>query len=178
MFIRVIFQIVSGECLFKASVLFRYLGSISTFIYYFLPIIILSYCYGRIVWMLTRRIDSNLGNTGSQTDTFQMARTNTIKTFLWVTLFFVICWSGNQVFYLMANLGYSLNFNGLVAKVTTVVAFCNCTVNPFIYVIKYKDYQTALRELFKCKTKSEVDESGLTRSKTIISAVTISTNGL
>ena len=26
------------------------------------------------------------------------------------------------------------------------MAFCNCTINPFIYLVKYRDYQIALKE--------------------------------
>ena len=77
----------------------------------------------KIVWMLTRRINIDLitdkskgSNTGQLSDTgvkvkaitkdehkdkFQLARRNTIKTLLLVGLCFIICWSQNQVLYLM-----------------------------------------------------------------------------
>ena len=56
------------------------------------PLIILVYCNGRIVWVLTRRIDSNIDNLSSNENQlnskFLLARTNTIKTFLLVGIFF------------------------------------------------------------------------------------------
>ena len=120
------------------------------------------YCYGRIVWVLTRRIDLKLDTTETsprkncsdnkmQTiirDKFQLARQNTIKTFLLVGLCFIICWSNDQIFFLMFNLGYDVDFNGVYYKFCVLMVFLNCTINPFIYLIKYRDYQHALREFF------------------------------
>ena len=105
------------------------------------PLVILIYCYGRIVWVLTRRIDSELQPSSSKTDTFQLARTNTLKTFFMISICFVICWSCEQGFYLMFNIGYNVDFNGTFFKVSILMAFFNCTINPFIYLIKYRDYQ-------------------------------------
>ena len=120
------------------------------------------YCYGRIVWVLTRRIDSKLeanSDNKMQTnvrDKFQLARQNTIKTFLLVGLCFIICWSNDQILFLMFNLGYDVDFNGIYYKFGVLMVFLNCTVNPFIYLIKYRDYQHALRELFGCDSSTIV----------------------
>ena len=93
--------------------------------------------------MLTRRVDSNL-STGNQSDQSQLARKNTIKTFLIVAICFVMCWSNNQIYFLMHNLGYDINWDGVYYKFTIFMVFLNCTVNPFVYLIKYRDYQKAL----------------------------------
>ena len=121
------------------------------------------YCYGRIVWVLTRRIDSKLDKTETSPqnssdnkmhtivrDKFQLARQNTIKTFLLVGLCFIICWLNDQIFFLMFNLGYDVDFNGIYYKFCVLMVFLNCTINPFIYLLKYKDYQHAFREFFGC----------------------------
>ena len=133
------------------------------------PLIILVYCYGRIIYILTRRMDTNFHATSSQTDTFQMARKNTIKTFFLISVCFVVCWSCNQTLFLMYNFGFEVNWNGFVNKFGVTMAFTNCTVNPFVYLIKYRDYQKALRGLFGCK-KSE-DESSSNYSKTMATSV-------
>ena len=64
-------------------------------IQFIIPFLILAFCYGRIVWVLTRRINRNsLKDKTSiqipQDDKFQLARTNTIKTFLLVGVCFII----------------------------------------------------------------------------------------
>ena len=135
-------------------------------IQFFIPLIVLVFCYGRIVWILTRRIntdllqnkskirnigqvsETNVGNNSK--DKFQVARKNTIKTLFIVGLCFIICWSQNQIEYLMYNLGYPIDFNSNYHNFTVLMVFINCTVNPFIYLIKYRDYQQALKKFFSC----------------------------
>ena len=129
---------------------------------FIIPFIILIYCYVGILWMLSKRIsteisDSRVGNnkvenvTDLQKDKFQLARRNTVKTLLIVGCCFIICWSQNQIIYLMFNFGYELDLNSTYLHVTILMVFLNCTVNPFIYLIKYTDYQIALTAFLHCK---------------------------
>ena len=145
-------------------------------IQFFIPLIVLVFCYGRIALMLTTRINTDLLHNKSNTsnmeqtrhinigktskDKFQLARKNTIITLLIVGLCFIICWSQNQIEYLMFNLGYPINFNTKYHHVTVLMVFMNCTVNPFIYLIKYRDYQEALKKFFSCIISHESNSLG------------------
>ena len=141
------------------------------FIQFFIPFMVLIFCYGKIVLVLTKRINTDLVENRSgmensekahdfaanpkevrdtNKDKFQLARRNTIKTLLIVGLCFIICWSQNQILYFMYNCGYSTNFNTPYFQSTILLVFLNCTVNPFIYLIKYRDYQIALKNFFHC----------------------------
>ena len=131
---------------------------------FILPLIILLFCYGRILWILTKRIDSNFNNSGNKVDTFQIARTNTIKTLLIVALCFIICWCNNQVYYLMYNIGYKIDWNGTYYKFTVLMVFLNCTVNPFIYILKYQDFQKALKKLLCCEKNKAREDFNTQRS--------------
>ena len=118
------------------------------------PVIILIYCYGRIAWTLTRRIDSNLGQDTSTSEVenksnskFLKARNNTIKTVLLVGICFIICWVNDEVYLLMYFVGYDVNWNGLYYKFCISMVYINCTVNSFVYLIKYQDYQRALKKV-------------------------------
>ena len=139
-------------------------------IQFFIPLVFLIICYGKIAWVLTRRINSDLMKNNSETlshprdnatrivtqatdtskEKFQLARSNTIKTVLIVGLCFIICWSQNQVINFMYYCGYNLKFNNTYFQITILMVFLNCTVNPFIYLIKYRDYQEALKCMFQC----------------------------
>ena len=131
------------------------------------------------MWILTRRLDSNLENDGgtsslnnTQTskDKFHLARTNTLKTFLLVGVCFVICLVNNQTYYLMHNLGFEADWNSTYFLFTILMVFINSTVNPFIYLIKYRDYQEALRKLFgftKKDTKSKFNSKTATNNVSI-----------
>ena len=122
---------------------------------------VLVYCYGRIVWTLSRRLDSHSDKITNQPDTFQIARRNVTQTFLLVSICFVVCWSSEQVYYLLFNLGYDADFNGTFFKFSVVMAFGNCTINPFIYLLKYKDYQIALRHCFTCKIHKSFNDKDI-----------------
>ena len=147
------------------------------FIQFFIPFIVLIICYGKIVWVLTRRINTDwikpqstvdisnnvIGPIETKSvdpakDKSQLARRNTIKTLLIVGLCFIICWSQNQVIYFMHNCGNEVNFNTTYFQFTVVMVFLNCIVNRFIYLIKYRYYQKALRVFFHC-TKEERNNS-------------------
>ena len=150
---------IIGYCWFMSTVydiwpgvLYSIFGVFVQFILFILPLIILVYCYGRIVWVLHSRIRINTNKSHSnQGDKFQLARKNTIKTFLLFGLCFIICWSQNQVYYLMYNLGFDADLDGIYYKYTILMTFLNCTVNPFIYLIKYEDYQKALKNFMCCR---------------------------
>ena len=117
------------------------------------PVVILIYCYGRIAWILTKRIDYNLKTTTSTSEVkdaiklkFLKARNNTIKTVLLVGICFIICWVNDEVYYLMYNLGYEADWNGTYFKFCVAMIYLNCTVNPIVYLLSYQDYHKALRE--------------------------------
>ena len=138
---------------------------------YFIPLFILLYCYGRIMWMLTRRTGSDLSQKDNQTNMFQLARKNTLKTFLLIGLCFVICWSGSQFNYLLYNIGYPADWNSTFFKVITLMAFGNCMINPFVYLVKYKYFQEGLKYLCLCIPRGGKFERGLHSTETAISKI-------
>ena len=138
------------------------------------PVIILIYCYGKIAWMLTRRIESNLeaSNSASEfgttvTNKFLKARNNTIKTVLLVGICFIICWVNDEVYYMMSNLGYDADRDGPYFKFCIAMVYLNCTVNPFVYLLSYHDFHTALRALC-CKEKCVGRDVESTRSVSVV----------
>ena len=161
MMYRPTLQVISGVCVpydIWPGVFYSIFGVVIQFILFIIPLTILVYCYGRIVWVLHSRIGFNTTQPQSnQSDKFELARKNTIKTFLLVGLCFIICWIQNQVYYLMYNLGYDIRLAGPYFNYTILMIFLNCTVNPFIYLVKYDDYQKALKNFFCCG-KRELDQ--------------------
>ena len=108
----------------------------------------MTYCYGRIIHVLFTRNGRKVHSGDNQLDQFQKAKINTIKTFFIISICFVICWANNQVLYLMYNLGFAVDWDGVYVKVGILMAFGNCTINPFLYLIKYRDYQEGLKACF------------------------------
>ena len=66
----------------------------------------------------------------------------------------------------MYNLGYEVDWNSTYYKFSIVMVFLNCTVNPFIYLFNYKDFQSALKDLFCCNRLQENGQSQMQTSTT------------
>ena len=192
------FQIINGRCmiyyLWPSEDVKTAFGILLMVIEFFIPFVILIYCYGSIVWMLSRRIYTDMTdinahqsktrgintkinenqkdknhNRGQQLadlhkHKFQIARRNTIRTLLIVGLCFIICWIQNKILYLMYNCGYDLDWNSTYYHVTVLMVFINSTINPFIYLIMYRDYQVAIQILFQIKAKEQKDNLHSTSS--------------
>ena len=131
----------------------------------FLPASILIFVYGRIACVLSRKANRDVisdinrgGNKDKIVDTsmklrmknYELAKRNTIKTLVTVAASFIICWMGNQVWFLLYNIGYEIQFDSVGYQFTVLMVCVNSTVNPFIYLVQYKEYQVALKALV-CK---------------------------
>nr|XP_054772826.1 galanin receptor 2b-like [Lytechinus pictus] len=82
------------------------------------------------------------------------ARRNIIKVMLTVSLFFIICWTPNQVLYTAFCFGYNLDFNGFLYTFSVFIAFGNMWINPFIYSFQYRRFQKGLKKVFCKKRRS------------------------
>ena len=146
---------------------------------YFLPLMIIAYCYGRIFWTLRQRINwgknNNVGSSSSTANILK-AKINIIKTLLIVVVFFLLCFSYLQILYLLYNFGYEVNWNGAQAELSTIMVFLNCTVNPYIYLVNYKDFQNALMGLLRCNRLH--GDTGTSQPHAVVSSVTLRENKL
>jgi hypothetical protein len=138
-------------------------GIITVIIQYIFPLILLAFYYLRM-WMVLRRKVSPLQVQENQevqtvsgmgarikgrTDGMARARSNIIKTLVMVTVSFIVCWTWNQIYYLAFNMGFKADFTSTFYHFTAVMVFCNCCINPFIYVVKYQQFQQSLLNIFR-----------------------------
>ena len=150
----------------------------------FIPVLILIFVYGRIAWVLARKVDENLTEKGrkqienksedSTTDVhkknYELARRNIIKTLTLVAACFVICWTGNQVWVLAFNFEVELDWDSIGYQFFILMICVNCVINPFIYLIQYKDYQMALKALL-CNRNKAKSTNEIQISQTSVSAL-------
>ncbi|KAJ8033316.1 Cholecystokinin receptor [Holothuria leucospilota] len=101
----------------------------------------------------------DLSTEDRKPDLRQRVRSNVIKTLFLVAFVYIICWTPNQVIFLLYNLSlYDLDFNGAVYISGVSLAFCNMWINPFIYTFKYRKFQKGLRKVF-CLGSSDTDDT-------------------
>ena len=164
---------MDGVNCIEIQVSFNFQSSFGMFIVsveFIVPLVILVYCYGRILWIIKARIGSKMGADNKQATKFELARNNVIKTLFIVVFFFFICILGTEVILIFYSLGFEVDWNSGYYKFTVIMLFLNCTINPFIYLINYKDFQKALTRQIHCRRPrhgSNLDITGSTISTSV-----------
>lgn len=131
----------------------RAVGIVTVFIQFLIPLVILVYCYLRMALILHRKIDkvhetSKKKGEPKRNETMARARANVIRTLILVGVSFILCWSWNQVYYLLFHLGsYGIHLTGILYNLTVIMVFLNSCVNPIIYTCCYKQFQNGIRRL-------------------------------
>ena len=77
------------------------------------------------------------------------AQRNVIKTLAIVTACYFICWMPNKIHIVLLLMGAILPTFGELYKVTVILAFVNCCINPMIYIGKYDAFKTGLSMLLE-----------------------------
>ena len=124
-----------------------------------LPISIFIYCYGKMMLTLRTQVGDGAAQKGASNFKAQ-ASANILKTLVIVVAAFIICWGPNQIYFFLFNIGLNypyIDFTSTIYHFSVVLTFLNCTINPIVYAIKYKQFQAGVRKLFKIK---EPDPSG------------------
>ena len=153
-------------------------GILTALLQYFIPLGAMMICYYQMIAMIRKKpFGSEEGGdkenkVKSQRDE-KMARAsrNILKTLILVCAAFATCWVNNQVYFLMFNLGYPVDFNGTYFHFTVIMVFLNCCINPFIYALQYHPFQKQFHYLFclccKKETPSAVRGSVSTLNSTV-----------
>ena len=117
-------------------------GLCNFFVQYLGPLIIISTTYCHMIIKLRMRISPDEAGSG-----MSRARKNVIRTMVIVNIGLVLCLSLNKIYFLMFNFGYNLTLKSELYHASILLAFVNCTINPFIYLVNYQAYQRALGKL-------------------------------
>ncbi|XP_071477431.1 G-protein coupled receptor 54-like [Diadema antillarum] len=130
------------------------LGLLGVFLEFILPVIVVMYVHVGIVRKLRKSVvkraegathDRNKSNftalERTTADAKTRARKNVIKTLFFISIFFVICWTPNQVIYMYYSI-LDKNFADLLLyKLSVFLAFGNMCINPFIYTFQYRRFR-------------------------------------
>ncbi len=162
-----------GKCLLAsewATEELAILGSAATFsVLFFLPALIMIFCYIVIIYVLMQRNEVGSSSNTSSSGQEKIEK-NVFKTLALVSLTFVICWAPNTIVYAL-----------FVAKVnvkiittpfyhfTVYLVFLNCCLNPFIYAAQYRDFQKQMKKLL-CRTTSDDHVTSVTSTWMFLTA--------
>ena len=78
----------------------------------------------------------------------------------------------------MFNVGYPADFTSDFYHFSVILCYVNCCINPFIYAIKYEQFQQAAKRLFcRCWKGNQVTDVSVTEASSRISKLNADVNG-
>ena len=134
---------------------------------FLLPLMVFIFCYGRMVYVIEQRMKNGFQFKGNHScieegvcERWYQAKMNIIHTLCIVSFLFVACWSWNQVYVFVISVLDVKDTNSNTMHLTVLAAFLTCSLNPFVYVLKYKQFRYALLKIFckKCYPNLEIFE--------------------
>ena len=147
-----------------------FLGILGVFLFlwdYFIPCFIMGYCFKRISVALKEQdakaltlkadlelslVSGKLNGPATADKKAAIARSrNVTKTFLIVFIAFILCWITNQIMFLQVNLGGYAYHDTPVNHFANTMAILNSACNPFIYVLRFKQYRDKIMAVFCCR---------------------------
>ncbi len=166
--------VINGQCSiysrWPSDLTQKLFGLVTILIQFFVPLMILIYCYSRIALTIHGKIkvtvinvrpivqEENKADTKKHDVKWHRGRRNTIKTLAIVATCFVVCWSWNQILFFINHLGYQADFTSNFYHFTVIAVFLNSVINPVVYAFKYEPFQQAARNIFcKCLPDNKVD---------------------
>ena len=138
------------------------LGSVLILLQYVLPVIVFTICYSAIAILLHQKQKLLQQEPTASRST---ASRNVIKTLALVCVCFGLCWTVNQVYFFMYLVGSKIDFSSPFYHLSVVMVFLNCCCNPFVYILKYKEFQRKLKRIVSCRKRQIQPET--TESSTV-----------
>ncbi|XP_038045864.1 mu-type opioid receptor-like [Patiria miniata] len=160
------FKVQGGRCVSSAAYRSKVIGGLVAILQYIVPVAVMLFAYIRTSVELksgAARVGPAPANVGqaagaSTTDgnaqpegmmeSLLRARRNTFKMLLIVFITFLVCWTPNQIIYLLFNLGWNLNVQDWYYLLSIAMVAANSCVNPAIYAFKYRQFRKGIREVF------------------------------
>lgn len=151
-------HVIDGECKFHvypSEFIGHLVAAINSSFDFFIPLVMMIYCYTTMAWKLKKRGQLGLlstrvatiaaalqdptksGPKQKQLTSNEKAQKSSIKTLAIVAGAFIFCWSWRQIFFFL-QLGRDVDFDNSFYRISIIAVFLNCCVNPFIYAFQYK----------------------------------------
>ncbi|XP_072041661.1 galanin receptor 2a-like [Amphiura filiformis] len=146
------FFVVNQQCAYilPSTSFQKFLGVAVFLVEFLIPILIMLVTNCRTIQILNVNSASFLGKADDQSRaamSLLRARRRVVNMLMVVIITFIVCWSPDQIAYLVFNLGLvPVHYLfGPLYRAVVVLAFANSCLNPFIYVLTNNNFRRALR---------------------------------
>ena len=107
---------------------------------------------------------SMVANASSEKNILLIAQKNIVFTCMILLALYCSCWLWNEI-NMILFITQTVNLSVMSHHLSSMVVVLNSCVNPFIYTMRYKEFQYHLRKLMPCAS-CHADEGVLTRRST------------
>ena len=152
--------IKNGVCLLgyraRNHWLLTYYGYHALFFAMVFPLIILIYCYARMIVALRRSMNMSavatkqIDGSDSSVHKSRLAQYNIFETCLIITILFVLCWTTNETGLFLYVIGVYPNLATDHYSIGRLLVLLNSCLNPFVYALRYDEFKKQLRVLLRC----------------------------
>ncbi|XP_070552384.1 neuromedin-U receptor 2-like [Ptychodera flava] len=143
----------------------NFVGVSNVFAQYLVPLAVMSVAYARCIIALSQKSLTDVAVVNSQDreaaqrdNSMKRASNNVLRMLVIVFVAYALCWGIPQLTFLAFCLGVSVDFGGVFYNVGVVIGFLNTSINPFIYALKYRQFQRGVRMVFCSKCLNEVGD--------------------
>ena len=132
-----------------------FFGVVNSSLRYVIPCLVFILCYSHMAWFLHKRkfvVGVMTVNSSVRESNMERARNNVLKTLIYVGVANIFCSSWNQILFILFNAGIleAEVFSTAFFRFSVAAYYSNLMVNPFIYALKYKQFQKSAKMIF-CK---------------------------
>ena len=106
------------------------------------------------------------GKMSAVAEKLKKAEVNLYQTCLCLMLLFVICWSNNIIAVGLFLSGVLPDYSGTYYQTSVVFVILNSCVNPYVYAIRYKEFQDQAKKLLGFGSKKEHSTSSAVTAST------------
>ena len=133
---------------------FSFVSILVCCLYLIFPVILISLLYLSIFIKLRKTVANRptISNSNNQSHKLSAASINVLKTLIFLTFLYFLCWIWNPSFFLLVTLGVPLSFTSPFYSFSVFMTNINCCVNPFCYALQYREFQMQVKQLL-CKHK-------------------------
>ena len=123
---------------------------------YFIPLIAMFYFYGAMLRIMLKRkpaLKPAGQNDNNQQDKkaankMSTAQKNLTKTLVIITLCFILCLSWDQLMWFFYVVGVTKDYYGDLFYYSFYLSCFSSCINPFIYIINYRDFKVGIKKMF------------------------------
>ena len=138
-------------------------------VHFFFPLLFILSLYLSIFVLLRKKAGGIGEGPGNQSEKLTTAKWNVLKTLVFLTVLFFLCWVWNISIFLLVTLGVKISLTSPFYNFSVFMTNVNCCVNPFCYALQYRDFQLQARVLFCRKKRSNQMDSSSSEVTTISS---------